>query len=101
MAVFDRGDIVTVPHGPGHRPCAARHAAGAGSDDEGVQQTRGDVLIAPITQGGDLARNAGFAVSLTGTAARHQQDCLARVFDEGRETLNQSLVGEGEASPSP
>ena len=70
--------------GPGHRPSAARHAAGAGSDDEGVQQTRGDVLIAPITQGGDLARNAGFAVPLTRTGCKTQGVALVnkiRMFD--------------------
>ena len=32
----------------------------------------GDVLVAPITQGGDFARYAGFAVSLMGTGTRTQ-----------------------------
>ena len=32
----------------------------------------GDVLVAPITQGGDYARFAGFAVSLTGTGCKTQ-----------------------------
>jgi mRNA interferase ChpB len=32
----------------------------------------GDVLVAPITQGGDFARYAGFAISLTGTGSRTQ-----------------------------
>ena len=32
----------------------------------------GDVLVAPITQGGDYARYAGFAVSLTGAGCRTQ-----------------------------
>lgn len=32
----------------------------------------GDVLVAPITQGGDFARHAGFAVSLTGTGLKTQ-----------------------------
>jgi mRNA interferase ChpB len=32
----------------------------------------GDVLVAPITQGGDFARYAGFAVSLTGTGLKTQ-----------------------------
>jgi len=32
----------------------------------------GDVLVAPITQGGDFARYAGFAVSLTGTGCKTQ-----------------------------
>lgn len=30
----------------------------------------GDVLVAPITQGGDFSRYAGFAVSLTGTGCK-------------------------------
>ncbi len=32
----------------------------------------GDVLIAPITQGGDFARYAGFAVTLTGAGCKTQ-----------------------------
>lgn len=69
MAIFDRGDIVTVPLDPtmGHEPRGMRPAL--------VLTTKefnklGDVLIAPITQGGDFARYAGFAVSLTGTGCK-------------------------------
>ena len=36
----------------------------------------GDVLVAPITQGGDFARYAGFAVTLTGTGCRTQGAAL-------------------------
>ena len=32
----------------------------------------GDVLVAPISQGGDFSRFAGFAVSLTGTGCKTQ-----------------------------
>ena len=32
----------------------------------------GDTLVAPITQGGDFSRYAGFAVTLTGTGCRTQ-----------------------------
>ncbi len=32
----------------------------------------GDVLVIPITQGGDFSRFAGFAVSLTGTGCKTQ-----------------------------
>jgi mRNA interferase ChpB len=32
----------------------------------------GDVLVAPITQGGDFSRHAGFAVSLMGTGCKTQ-----------------------------
>ena len=65
MAVFDRGDIVNVPLDPalGHEQRGTRPGL--------VLTTKefnklGDVLVAPITQGGDFARYAGFAVSLTG-----------------------------------
>lgn len=71
MAVFDRGDIVSVPLDPamGHEQRGTRPAL--------VLTTKefnklGDVLVAPITQGGDFARYAGFAVSLTGAGCRTQ-----------------------------
>jgi len=71
MAVFDRGDIVSVPLDPamGHEQRGTRPAL--------VLTTKefnklGDVLVAPITQGGDFARYAGFAVTLTGTGCRTQ-----------------------------
>ena len=71
MAVFDRGDIVSVPMDPavGHEQRGTRPAL--------VLTTKefnrlGDVLVAPITQGGDFSRYAGFAVSLTGTGAKTQ-----------------------------
>lgn len=71
MAVFDRGDVVNVPLDPalGHEQKGTRPAL--------VLTTRefnqlGDVLVAPITQGGDFSRYAGFAVSLTGTGCRTQ-----------------------------
>lgn len=71
MPVFDRGDIVNVPLDPaiGHEQRGTRPAL--------VLTTRefnklGDVLVAPISQGGDFARYAGFAVSLTGTGCKTQ-----------------------------
>lgn len=71
MAVFDRGDIVSVPLHPaiGHEQRGKRPAL--------VLTTKefnrlGDVLVAPITQGGDFARYAGFAVTLTGTGCKTQ-----------------------------
>lgn len=70
-AVFDRGDIVLVTLDPtvGHEQRGTRHAL--------VLTTKafnalGDVLVAPITQGGDYARHAGFAVALTGTGCKTQ-----------------------------
>ena len=71
MAVFDRGDVVRVPLDPamGHEQRGTRPAL--------VLTTKefnrlGDVLVAPITQGGDFSRYAGFAVSLTGTGCKTQ-----------------------------
>jgi mRNA interferase ChpB len=71
MAVFDRGDIVSVPLDPvlGHEQRGTRPAL--------VLTTKqfnrlGDVLVAPISQGGDYARYAGFAVTLTGSGCKTQ-----------------------------
>jgi mRNA interferase ChpB len=71
MAVFDRGDVVHVPLDPamGHEQRGTRPAL--------VLTTRefnrlGDVLVAPITQGADYSRHAGFAVSLVGTGCKTQ-----------------------------
>ena len=71
MPVFDRGDVVSVPLDPamGHEQRGTRPAL--------VLTTKefnklGDVLVAPITQGGDFSRYAGFAVSLTGTGCKTQ-----------------------------
>lgn len=69
MAIFDRGDIVVVSLNPaaGHEQRGTRPAL--------VLTTRefnrlGDVLIAPITQGGNYSRHAGFAVPLEGSKTR-------------------------------
>src|SRR3972149_7696452 len=72
MAIFDRGDIVRVSL----EPVRGREMRGD-SRPALVPTTSefnrlGDVLVAPITQGGDYARFAGFAVSLTGTGCRTQ-----------------------------
>jgi mRNA interferase ChpB len=71
MAVFDRGDVVSVPLDPamGHEQKGTRPAL--------VLTTKefnrlGDVLVAPITQGGEFSRYAGFAASLVGTGCRTQ-----------------------------
>lgn len=71
MAVFDRGDIVNVSLDTvsGHEQRGSRPAM--------VLTTKefnqlGDTLVAPITQGGDFSRYAGFAVTLTGTGCRTQ-----------------------------
>jgi mRNA interferase ChpB len=71
MAVFDRGDVVSVPLDPtiGHEQRGTRPALVLTTKDF---NKLGDVLVAPITQGGDFSRHAGFAVSLTGTGCRTQ-----------------------------
>jgi mRNA interferase ChpB len=71
MAVFDRGDIVSVPLDPaiGHAQRGTRPALVLTSKEF---NRLGGVLVAPITQGGDFARFAGFAVVLTGTGCKTQ-----------------------------
>jgi mRNA interferase ChpB len=71
MPVFDRGDVVSVPLDPaiGHEQRGNRPALVLTTKDF---NKLGDVLVAPITQGGDFSRHAGFAVSLTGTGCRTQ-----------------------------
>ena len=72
MAVFDRGDIVMVRLDP-----VEGHERGGANRPALVLSTRefnrlGDVLVIPITQGGDFSRFAGFAVSLSGTGCKTQ-----------------------------
>ncbi len=76
MPVFDRGDIVRVTLEPvvGHEMRGASRPALVLSTRE--FNRLGDVLIAPITQGGDYARYAGFAVSLMGTGCKTQGAAL-------------------------
>ena len=71
MAVLDRGDIINVPLDPtvGHERRGTRLALVLTTKDF---NKLGDVLVAPITQGGDFARYAGFAVTLTGTGCKTQ-----------------------------
>jgi len=72
MAVFDRGDIVVVNLEPvvGREMQGARRPALVLTTKE--FNALGDVLVAPITQGGDYARFAGFAVSLMNTGCTTQ-----------------------------
>ena len=71
MAVYDRGDVVQVSLDPalGHEQRGARPALVLTTKDF---NRLGDVLVAPITQGGDYARHAGFAVTLTGAGCKTQ-----------------------------
>ncbi|MBM4199382.1 MAG: type II toxin-antitoxin system ChpB family toxin [Gammaproteobacteria bacterium] len=65
MAVYDRGDIVFVPLDPalGHEQKGIRPALVLTTEEF---NRLGDVLVAPITQGGNYSRYAGFAVQLEG-----------------------------------
>lgn len=72
MAVFDRGDIVRVRLDPveGHEMRGEARPALVLTPRN--FNRLGDVLVAPITQGGDFSRFAGFAVSLSGTGCKTQ-----------------------------
>jgi len=72
MAVFERGDIVLVSLEPvvGREMKGDRRPALVLTPK--AFNLLGDVLVAPITQGGDFSRYAGFAVSLTGTGCKTQ-----------------------------
>lgn len=68
---FERGDIVRVNLNPtsgheqqGHRPALVLST--------GDFNKLGLVLVAPITQGGDFSRHAGFAAPLTGSGTETQ-----------------------------
>ena len=71
MPVFDRGDIVSVPLDPaaGHEQRGVRPALVLTTK---VFNQLGDTLVAPITQGGDFTRYAGFAVAVSGTGCKTQ-----------------------------
>lgn len=70
-AIFDRGDIVLVSLDPtlGREQQGTRPALVLTSK---LFNKLGDVLVAPISQGGNFARYAGFAVSLAGTGCTTQ-----------------------------
>ncbi|WP_215409841.1 type II toxin-antitoxin system ChpB family toxin [Janthinobacterium sp. JC611] len=69
---FGRGDIVMV----NLEPTAGREQRGASRPalvlSSSVFNALGVVLLAPITQGGDFARHAGFAASLSGSGTTTQ-----------------------------
>jgi mRNA interferase ChpB len=69
---FGRGDIVTVRL----EPVEGREQQGVARPalvlSTSVFNALGLVLVAPITQGGDFARHAGFAASLSGAGTKTQ-----------------------------
>ncbi|MFK3662445.1 type II toxin-antitoxin system ChpB family toxin [Scandinavium sp. NPDC088450] len=69
---FERGDIVLVSF----NPVSGREQQGE-SRPALVLSTRafnrtGTALVAPVTQGGNFARDAGFSVSLSGSGSQIQ-----------------------------
>ncbi len=80
MAKFERGDVVRVCL----NPTAGRETQGdfrpALVLSSAEVNALGTAFIAPITQGGDFARFAGFAVSLTGTGMETQGVVLVNMM---------------------
>jgi mRNA interferase ChpB len=78
MAVFDRGDIVSVPLDPaiGHEQGGPRPALVPTTKEF---NTLGDVLVAPITHGGD---------------SRVTQDSLRRLRGAGDKTQGAAFVNK-------
>jgi mRNA interferase ChpB len=72
MAVFDRGDIVHLSLEPvvGREMKGERRYALVLTTKQ--FNVLGDVLVAPITQGGEFSRYEGFAVSLMNTGCQTQ-----------------------------
>ena len=72
MAVFERGDIVRV----NFEPVIGKEMRGESRPGLVISSSAfnklGEVLVAPITQGGDYSRFAGFAVTLMGTGTKTQ-----------------------------
>ena len=86
---MDRGDVYHVDLSPtqGREQAGARYALIVSPKAFNIL---GTPLVCPITQGGNFARHAGFAVSLSGAGTRTQGVILcnrARVLDlQARET---------------
>lgn len=80
MAKFERGDVVRVCLNPttGRETQGDFRPALVLSTSEMNQL--GTAIIAPITQGGDFSRYAGFAVSLTGTGLDTQGVALVNMI---------------------
>jgi mRNA interferase ChpB len=77
---FGRGDIVMVNLDPteGHEQQGMRPALVLSTS---AFNALGVVLVAPITQGGNFARHAGFAASLGGSGTKTQG---AALVNQGR-----------------
>lgn len=69
---FDRGDIVRVSFNPSVGREQQRDMRPAVVLSPRAFNALGTALVAPITQGGNLARFAGFAVTLMGSGTQTQ-----------------------------
>ncbi len=80
MARYERGDVVRVNLNPtvGREIQGDVHPALVLSP--AAMNALGTAIIAPITQGGDFSRYAGFAVSLTGTGMDTQGVALVNMI---------------------
>lgn len=78
--VFERGDIVSICL----NPTLGRELQGEGRPVMVLSESQfnrlGLVMIAPITQGGDFSRIAGFTVSLTGAGTKTQGVVLVNMI---------------------
>lgn len=94
---FGRGDIVMVNLDPteGHEQRGMRPALVLSAS---AFNSLGLVLVAPITQGGDFSRHAGFAASLSGAGTKTQGVALVnqiRMLDlEARKAKRVETVPE-------
>lgn len=77
--IFDRGDIVRVCLNPVVGKEQQGDARPALVLSPKLFNALGMTVIAPITQGGEFARYAGFAVSLMGTGSKTQGVVLANM----------------------
>ncbi len=81
---FERGDIVVV----NLNPTAGREQQGGNCPalvlSVAAFNAHGVVLVAPIIQGGDFARFAGFAVPLSGSGSKTQGVALVNQVLEAR-----------------
>lgn len=80
MARFERGDIVRVCLNPTVGKETQGDFRPALVLSPGVMNALGTAIIAPITQGGDFSRYAGFAVTLTGTGMDTQGVVLVNMI---------------------
>lgn len=78
--VFERGDIVRVNLNPTVGKEQQGDARPALVISHKAFNTLGVTMIVPVTQGGDFARYAGFAVTLMGSGAETQGVLIANMM---------------------